>query len=43
MARMIKRNAVYHFRTKKKLKKYSDKEYIRTVRGVGYKFEIPEA
>ena len=28
---------------RKKLKKYSDKEYIRTVRGVGYKFEIPEA
>ena len=28
---------------RKKLKKYSNKEYIRTVRGVGYKFEIPEA
>ena len=28
---------------RKKLKKYSNKEYIQTVRGVGYKFEIPEA
>lgn len=27
---------------RKKLKKHSDKEYIRTVRGVGYKFDIPE-
>ena len=28
---------------RKKLKKYSNKEYILTVRGLRYKFEIPEA
>lgn len=26
-----------------KLKQYTDKEYIQTVRGIGYKFVIPEA
>ena len=28
---------------RKKLKEYTDKYYIQTVRGIGYKFEIPEA
>ena len=28
---------------RKKLKQYADKEYIQTVRGIGYKFVIPEA
>ena len=27
---------------RKKLRKYTDKEYIQTVRGVGYRFVIPE-
>ena len=28
---------------RKKLQQYIDKEYIQTVRGIGYKFVIPEA
>lgn len=28
---------------RKKLEQYTDKDYIQTVRGIGYKFEIPEA
>ena len=27
---------------RKKLRQYTDKDYIRTVRGIGYKFVIPE-